>query len=230
MKKIFVLLLFSLVFLTGCTVKQVNNKDINKIVDTLLNKNISLYNQTSIGYKYYAPRGVRVIDSSSYNEKLFSGGYTYYLYVDVVSYHFKKDSTYEENKKAYFSKKLNYNNRKGYLQITKIGSSYFVEMMFNYAKVETFVAKNDIWQSVANISYILDSLKFNDVTIKRLFDENVLNFNEEKYEIFKPKGKNENVLDYIKEYDNYEDPIEDEDLITPDNNTQSQDTTDDLLE
>jgi hypothetical protein len=217
-------------FLTGCTVKQVDNKDINKIVDTILNKSISLSNQTSIGYKYYVPRGVRVVDSTSYNEKLFSGGYTYYLYVDVVSYHFKKVSTYEVNKKSYFSKELNYNKRKGYLQITKIGNSYFIEMMFNYAKVETYVAKNDIWQTVANISYILDSLKFNDVTIKRLFDENVLNFDEKKYEIFKPKGQSNNVLDYIKEYDNYEDPIEDEDLITPDDTTQSGDTTGDLLE
>jgi hypothetical protein len=230
MKKIFVLLLFSLVFLTGCTVKQVNNKDINKIVDTLLNKNISLYNQTSIGYKYYAPRGVRVIDSTSYNEKLFSNGYTYYLYVDVVSYHFKKEITYEVNKKAYLSKELNYNNRKGYLEINKIKNYYFIEMMFNYAKVEAFVSEEDIWKTVNNISYILNTLKFNDITIKRLFNENVSNFNEQKYEIFKPKENKEDFLDYEKEYDNYKEKVEDEDIITSDNTSQDQSVTSDLPE
>jgi hypothetical protein len=217
-------------FITGCSIKKVNNKDINELVNNLLDKKINLYNQTSIGYKYYAPRGVRVIDSTSYNEKLFSNGYTYYLYVDVVSYYFKKTSTYQVNNKAYFSKELNYNNKKGYLEINKVKNYYFIEMMFNYAKVEAFVAEEDIWKTVTNISYILNSLKFNNITIKRLFDNNVSNFNEEKYEIFKPKDKKGDFLDLVKEYDNYENPIEDEDLITPDNTTQDQSVTSDLPE
>ena len=85
MKKIFVMLLIFPFVLMGCTVVEVNDKDLNKIVDTILGKNLNLHNQTSNGYKYYLPRGTRVIDSTSYNEKLFSDGYKYYLYVDIVN-------------------------------------------------------------------------------------------------------------------------------------------------
>lgn len=229
MKRIFVLLLISLVAMTGCSIKQINTKDINKIVDTILDKKLNLYNQTSSGYKYYTPRGVRVIDSTSYNEKLYSSGDTYYLYVDVVSYYFEKDSEYKENKDAYFSKKLEYNGKKGYLEITKKNNLYFIEMMYNYAKVEAFVSKSDIDQTVINASYMLSSLKFNDRIIKLLFDDDILNFDEEKFELFEPKREDGNFLDYIKEYDQYEETI-DEDLIAPDDKATSEDTIDSSLE
>jgi len=229
MKKIFVLLLLSLVCITGCTVKQVNNKDINKMVDTILSKKLNLYNQNSNGYKYYLPRGIRVVDNTSYNEKLYASGNKYYLYVDIVSYHFEKDSKYEENKEAYFSKKLDYNNKKGYLEITKIKNLYFIEMMYNYAKVEAFVSKDDIEQTVINASYILSSLIFNDRIIKIMFDDDILNFDEEQFELFEPKRKEGNFLDYVKEYDQYEQPI-DEDLIAPDGTATDEDTIDSSLE
>lgn len=69
MKRNFVLLLVSLIFLTGCTIEQQNIKDIDKMVATILGKKLNLYNQISNGYKYYLPRGLRVIDNTSYNEK-----------------------------------------------------------------------------------------------------------------------------------------------------------------
>ena len=94
MKKFFLLLLIPLLFMTGCTIKQVDNKDIKSILDTLLGNNLNLYNQTSKGYKYYVPRGVSVIDNTSYNEKLIATGDIYYLYVDVVSYQYKKINNY----------------------------------------------------------------------------------------------------------------------------------------
>jgi hypothetical protein len=229
MKKFFVLLLISLVFTTGCSIEQMDVKNINKMVDTILSQKLNLSNQTSSGYKYYAPRGVRVINNTDYNEKLYANGNKYYLYVDVVSYYFKKDSTYEENKEAYFSKKLDYNNKKGYLEITKIKDLYFVEMMYNYAKVEVLVPKDDIEMAVINAGYILSSLKFNDRIIKTKFDNNALNFNEEKFELFEPKRKEGNFLDYINEYDQYEGPI-DEDLITPDDTSNNENEINNLLE
>jgi hypothetical protein len=170
-----------------------------------------------------------VTDSTSYNEKLYSSGNVYYLYVDVVSYYFKKDSNYVENKDAYFSKKLDYRNKRGYLEITKINNLYFIEMMYNYAKVEALVTKDDIGPTIINSSYILSSLKFNDKIIKLLFDENILNFNEEQFKLFEPKRKEGNFLDYVKEYDQYEQNI-DEDLITPDEQSTNDQTIDDSLE
>ena len=229
MKKIFVLLLVTLTFLTGCSVKEVNNENINEMVDTILDKKMGLYNQHSSGYKYYLPRGMSLIDSTNYNEKMFSNGNSYYLYIDVVSYHFQKDSAYKKNIKAYFSKNLTYNNKKGYIEITKIKDLYFVEMMFNYAKIEAFVPKDDINQAVINASYILGSLKFNDIIIKRLFDDDVLKFDELSFELFKPKGDDGDYLNYVKEFDTYEKEI-DEDLIVPDGNGNVQDTSDSLLE
>lgn len=229
MKQIFVLLLISLVFVTGCSIKQINNKDINKIVDTILSKDLKLYNQTSNGYKYYLPRGVRVTDNTDYNEKLYSGGNTYYLYVDIVSYYFKKDNISKVNKDAYFSKVLDYNAKKGYLEITKVKNIYFIEMMYNYAKVEVFVPKNDIEQTIINASYVLSSLKLNDKIIKILFDDNILNFDEEQFKLFEPKRKEGDFLDYVKEYDQYESTI-DEDLIAPDGTPVNGDIIDGLLE
>lgn len=230
MKKIFVLLLISVFLLTGCNVRQINPDDLNKVTDLILSKNLNLYNRTSNGYKYYAPRGMRVIDNTDFNEKLFSNGDTYYLYVDVVNYFFKKDFTYKVNEDAYFSKELNYRNNKGYLEITKIKNMYFVEMMFNYSKIEVFVPKEDISVAVMNASYILGSVKFNDVIIKTLFDENSLNFSEEQFKLFEPKRKEGNFLDYVNEYDQYEGTIDDEDLIAPEDLNVPNNETDDLLE
>ena len=194
MKRNFVLLLVSLIFLTGCTIEQQNIKDIDKMVATILGKKLNLYNQISNGYKYYLPRGLRVIDNTSYNEKIYSKGNTYYLYVDVVSYQFKRDLTYDENDKAYLSKKLNYNKNKGYLEITKTNNNlYFVEMMYNYGKIEALVPKNDIPETVINASYILGSLTFNDRVIKILFEEGTNEFVEKPFELFKPKRKRSGV-------------------------------------
>ncbi|MDD2203330.1 MAG: hypothetical protein PHD78_02995 [Bacilli bacterium] len=229
MKKIFVLLLIFPFVLMGCTVVEVNDKDLNKIVDTILGKNLNLHNQTSNGYKYYLPRGTRVIDSTSYNEKLFSDGYKYYLYVDIVNYHFKKDVSYEENMDAYFSKKLDYNKKQGYLEITEIKNLYFVEMMYNYSKIEVFVSKDNIKDAVINASYILSSLNFNDTIIETLFNETSIDLNEEKFKLFEPKREEGNFLDYVKEYDQYEDTI-DEDLIAPDDTAKEEKIIDDSLE
>jgi hypothetical protein len=226
MKRYAILLLLSLVLVTGCSIRQINGDDLDKVTDTILGTKLNLYNQISSGYKFYLPRGVRLIDDTSYNEKLESSGNRYYLYVDVVSYYFKKDSTYKINKDAYFSKELVYNKKHGYLEITKIKGLYFIEMMYNYAKVEVFVPKEDISQTIINASYILNSVKFNDKTIKTLFDENKLDYAEEKFQLFEPKRKDGNYLDYVKEYDQYEKDI-DESLIAPDDTTTNDTTTND---
>lgn len=214
MKKTFVLVLISLVFLTGCSIEQIDENNIDIILDTFLNKNLNLYNQVSSGYKYYLPRGIRVVDNAEYNEKLYADGNIYYFYVDVVSYYFKKVDNYTEKEDIYYSKRLEHNNKKGYIQITKNKELYFVEMLYNYAKIETLVAEKDIKQTVINATYILNSLNFNDKIIEKSFDETLLNFNEEQFKLFEPKRKTGDFLDYEEEYGKYEETI-DEDLIVP---------------
>ena len=76
MKKILVVLLCLLV-VTGCDSKKVNMDDYDAIFNTFLNRKTSLVNNYSVGYKYYLPTGVRVVESKDYNEKLYYNGYNY---------------------------------------------------------------------------------------------------------------------------------------------------------
>ena len=185
MKKKF-LLLFLLLVLTGCTAVRINTNSIDNIVSVILSKDNTLYNTVGKGYKYYVPRGVVYIDTSEYNEKLYCNGDYYYLYLDVISYYYKKDFTYNENKKLYYSKAININNKKGYLEITKMNDKYYlIEFLYNYAKIEALVTEKNINEVVLNASYILSTVKYNDNVIKLTLNKDYFKNKEEKYNIFK---------------------------------------------
>ena len=185
MKKLF-LILFLLVFLTGCTAVRINTKSIDNIVSVVLSKDNTLYNTIGKGYKYYIPRGVVYIDSNEYNEKLYCNGDYYYLYLDIISYYYKKDFTYKENKDLYYSKNIDIHGKKGYLEITKVDDKYYlVEFMYNYAKIEALVVEDEINEVVLNATYILSTVKYNDNVIKLILDEDYFTNKEEKYNIFK---------------------------------------------
>lgn len=185
MKKKF-LILFLLIVLTGCTAVRINTNSIDNIVSVILSKDNSLYNTVGKGYKYYVPRGVVYIDTSEYNEKLYCNGDYYYLYLDVISYYYKKDFTYNENKNLYYSKAININNKKGYLEITKMDNKYYlVEFLYNYAKIEALVTEDKINEVVLNASYILSTVKYNDNVIKLTLNKDYFKNKEEKYNIFK---------------------------------------------
>ena len=180
------LMLFLLIFLTGCTAVRINTKSIDNIVSVILSKENTLYNTIGKGYKYYVPRGVVYIDSNEYNEKLYCNGDYYYLYLDIISYYYKKDFTYKENKDLYYSKSIDMNNKKGYLEITKMDDKYYlIEFMYNYAKIEALVTEDKINEVVLNATYILSTVKYNDNVIKLVLDEDYFTNKEEKYNIFK---------------------------------------------
>lgn len=185
MKKVLMMLLI-LTFLTGCTVVRIDTKSIDNIVGVVLSKDNTLANINGKGYKYYLPRGVVNIDSSDFNEKLYCNGDYYYLYLDVISYYYKKDFEYTEKKDVYYSKFINQNNKKGYLEITKMDDKYYlIEFMYNYAKIEALVTKENINEVVLNSSYILSTIKYNDNVIKLILDEDCFVNKEERYDIFK---------------------------------------------
>lgn len=185
MKKLF-LILFLLVFLTGCTAVRIDTKSIDNIVSVVLSKENTLYNTIGKGYKYYVPRGVVYIDSNEYNEKLYCNGDYYYLYLDIISYYYKKEFTYKENKDLYYSKSIDIHNKKGYLEITKMDNKYYlIEFMYNYAKIEALVTEDKINEVVLNATYILSTVKYNDNVIKLILDEDYFTNKEEKYDIFK---------------------------------------------
>ncbi len=77
--------------------------------------------------------------------------------------------------------------------------------MYNYAKIEAVVPKNYINKAIIDSCYILSSLNFNDAVIQTLIGDNILDFKEEKFNIFEPTRTEKSFLDYIYEYDNPDD-------------------------
>jgi major membrane immunogen (membrane-anchored lipoprotein) len=208
MQRFLVIFLIAIIILTGCSIKKMETNDINKIVNIVLSNKSKLFNRVSNGYKYYLPKGIRRVDNKQYNEKLYTGKNIYYFYIDIVSYYYNKKGNYQINEGVYYSKILNYNDKEGYLEINQINDKYFIEMMYNYAKIEALVKEEDIKETIINFSYILGSIKYNDDIIQTMFNNDMLDYDEEYFDIFEPKRREGNFLDYINEYDYYEEEEE----------------------
>lgn len=199
MKKIVLLLLVGLT-LTGCTAVRINTKDIDNTINVILSKNNTLYNRVGKGYKYYVPRGVSYIDTVEFNDKLYSNGNYYYLYVDAISYFYQKEMNYEINDKAYYSREFNINDKVGYLQIEESNSKYLINFYYNYARIQALVNKEDIEDVVLNATYILSTVKFNPEVIKLMLDDEFFTNKEEKYDIFESEvTDSNNFLEYTDE-------------------------------
>lgn len=199
------LTLLCLFILTGCNIVYINDDDIEYNVDLILKNEIKVSNKDAIGYKYYLPTYMTVIDVNDFNQELYYNNKKFYLYTDIVSYYHKINKKYTINKNAYISKKLQYNNKNGYLEINKVDNKYYIEMMFNYAKVEAYVEKYDLVDSVTSISYVLSSIQYNDNVIESLLGKNKYDLGgNETYNIFETKKNTDgNFLDWVNEYDNY---------------------------
>lgn len=214
MKKVLILLLMGVV-LTGCTIKKLDINDINGLVSTsFINKN-NLVNTVAVGYKYYLPKGVSVVDSSSYNEKLYYNGDYYYLYVDVVGDYNKIDDNYVINNNAYYSKILDCNGKKGHIEINKTADDYFIQATCNYSRMEAYVSEKNLNNSILNIGYILTSVDFNNPVTKLVVGTNEIKLGEEKFVLFKSTKSTGTFLDYVKEYDKYDKEIIDNDATIP---------------
>ena len=142
--------------------------------------------------------------------------YTYFLYVDAVSYYNKVIEKYEKNDISYYSDAISYEDKYGYLEINELKNGhYFIEIMYNYAKIEVIVKKEDIKVAIANCLSVLTSIKFNDNVLKTLLDEEVSQFKEYEFNIFETgKVKDSEYLQAI-EQNVYEekDDVHDSDLI-----------------
>lgn len=214
MKKIIMLLLFSII-LTGCTVVRIDTTSIDNTISVVLSKDNTLYNQIGKGYKYYIPRGVNYIDTNGFNEKLYSNGNYYYLYIDVVGYHYQTDIDYEINPNSYYSKKININDKQGYLEINEEDSKYLIEFFYNHAVIQAKVNKDAINEVVLDASYILSTIKYNPNVIELILDTDFFTNKEENYDVFTVKEENTNFLKAPDEgeYDDYfEENANEEDL------------------
>lgn len=184
MKKLALVLLCLL--LTGCTVVRIDTTNIDNTIDVVLSKKNKLYNRIGKGYKYYIPRGMTYIDTNDLNDKLYSNGIYYYLYVDAISYHYKADIDYQEEVDIYYYRKIE-GKKKGYVKILKENDNYRIIFVYNYAKIEAIVKKNQIEEAILNASYVLSTVKFNEKVIKIMLNEDYFTNKEERYDLFTRK-------------------------------------------
>ena len=203
MKRV-ILLLICILLLTGCSLTKVEEKTIDDVIEFSLNKHNNLSNTYFKGYKFYVPRGVKILDKNEYNTKLSYKNNNIYVFVDAISYYHKINVEITKKIDSYFSKEFDYNGKKGYIEINKVDDKYFLRIYYNYTKVETHLYEEDLEDSIMQIGMILSSVKFNDEVLETLVGENVLDYKEEKFNLFDTK-KNSNFLEYIDEYDNYDD-------------------------
>ena len=214
MKKRILLILFTLILVTtGCSRFNINS--IDNIVDEILIQKNKLSNISFSGYSYYVPNTLKVINKNDYSTVLSDEyGNKYLVYVDIVGYFNKTENTYKEDKKSYYSKKIESKDKKknGYLEINKSNNKYFVEAVYNYGKIEVYTSGKHLNNTVLNISQVLSSLKYNKKVLESLIGDNVLSYQEESFNIFTTKKTTSNYLDYIEQYDKTK-----EDVNLPDN-------------
>ena len=213
MKRLIVLLSISVLFITGCSVVKIDRSDYEKNIDNLMSRKVRMYNTFYEGYKYYLPKGLTFIDKEDYNAVLKdSKNNRYYLYVDVISYYHKIENDYEVNEGSYYSKRLDYNKKTGYIQIDEVDSKYFVQFVFHYAKMEAYVSKEDLVDTITYMCSVLRTVKYNDVILESLIGENALDYKEEDYSLFKANSNKETFLDVVEreETDKYKKDLEDE--------------------
>lgn len=193
MKKISLILLLLLV-LTGCSAVRIDTESIDNILNVILTKDNKLFNQVGGGYKYYLPGGVTYIESDDLNDILYCNGTYYYLYVDAISYYYKTENNYKENKDLYYSKLISSSDGfkyQGYLQITEEDGLYYMEFFYNYAKIEAVVTKENLNDAILNSSYILSTIKYNYNIVELMLQDDYFTNKTGKFNNYNSKDSGE---------------------------------------
>ena len=213
MKRLIVLLSIVTILVTGCSINKLDNNDIGKNIKTLMSEKVKLYNVFYEGYKYYLPKGIAFLDKEEYNAILKDkDNNRYYIYIDAIGYYHKQENDYEIKNDAHYSKKLDYNGKTGYIQIEEVEGKYFIQFVYNYAKMEAYVSKDSLTDVITNMCLILRTVKYNDAVLESLIGENRLNYKEENYTLFKADSSKESFLDVVEreETEKYKKDLEDE--------------------
>ena len=211
MKIKYIMLISILLVLCGC--QKLNDKPIdsitNKIYETIDNANVF-----RTGYSYYLPNSLAVKEYNDFNDVIESDENIFYLYVDLISYYNKKNFNFEKSYDSYYSNVLSKDDKTGYVEINlKENDKYLIEIMYNYAKIEVMVDKNNMNVALNYAVGILRSIKYQDSIIEHLVSSNVLSYQEEIYDIFTKVKNKENYLTVSDDSNVIEDDIKDNDLI-----------------
>ena len=184
-----------------------------KNINTILSRKSKYTNKDAIGYQYYLPQGVNLKSIRGLNSVLYYNHNKMYLYVDLVAYYHKVENTYKINDKAFYSKKIDIDGKTGYLEINEIDNRYFIEYVYNYSKVEAYASKNNLNKTLTVMSYILNSIKFQDSLLDSLVGEASLKYHEEDFNIFKANGNDTKFIDVVEENDDGRLNSKDEDIL-----------------
>jgi len=209
MKKI-IILTFILLLCTGC-IKTNNVNSYDAIVDNIINEKNKVVNTTSMGYKYYLPIGVSKVYDKDYNQKFKVDDTYIYLYVDAISYYYNNTLNFSlNNDNSYYYRKINNNEKTGYIKITEKEDNYFLSIVYNYAKIESYVSKSKLNNVLAYSMIMLDSIEYNDNLIKKILDDEYFSSVDEEYKIEKPENTESKFSEYLSEY------VQEEESATPD--------------
>ena len=207
-----------LLLLTGCS--NINNLEYEEIAKQAVSQS-NKPNVAVRGYKIFLPIGMAIVNDNEDNITISSNGETYYLYVDVISYYNKYDNDYTANKKDnLYDEIVEVNDKKMHISICKYKNKYFLEVNYNYGKIE--VITNNVKEALTKSLLILNNTNFNDIILESLIGNSNFDYNETQFNLEQPNSKNNSsdILNYDENYGTYEDvddEIPDEDSIKIEN-------------
>lgn len=191
--------MMALILFTGCVkIDDNDSRHADYVVSCLGNK--SHINNVAVGYKYYLPKGVKLISDFDYNQKFLFDDINLYMFVDINSYYYKTDVEVKHDTDDYYFQSINYAGKSGYIKIIKNGDRYYTRLLYNYAKIEFYSDKKDINKLLTISSIILNSIKYNNIVIKDILDDSLGTSREVTYEIEKPADAKNSFSQYLEEY------------------------------
>lgn len=198
MHKKLILIIFCLLLLSGC--KKINDNDdyIEKVYNCL--KETSITNEVALGYKYYLPKGVRKIKDYDYNQVFLIDDCYLYLYVDIISFFHKEELEKPNVSVESYYETFSLGDKNGYILVEKKDEQYYLNIVYNYSKIEGYVEKEKINKVITLSSIILNGIDYNNLVIEKILEGDLGQFSEFTYEVDKPEGASSNFSQYLEEY------------------------------
>lgn len=193
-----IILIVCLLLLSGCKQITDDNNYIDKVYNCLKKEKIT--NEVSLGYKYYIPKGVKKIKDFDYNQVFLVDDCYLYLYVDIISFFYNKELKRLDAGNVYYYENFAFDGKNGYLEIIENNGEYYLNIIYNYSKIEGYVPKEKLNKVITLSSIILNSIEYNYIVIDKILEGELGQFSEFTYEVDKPEGASSNFSQILEEY------------------------------